>query len=123
MRFEGVSVRLRHGSRAKTNLEDMSEAELAEYYYRHRDEFPQGQGEEVTSQAPKRLDVVQSIRLSTSEAERLRRAADKAGMNVSAYIRHVLLEPTQPVVNLARVRKDLARIRAAVDDAENLVAA
>jgi len=93
---------------------DLTEEELAEYFYAHRDELA---GEEVTSVEPKRLDVMFSARFSRDEAEAVRGAADRAGMPLSAYLRYAVLAVEDKHVDLDRVRRDLARVRALSNDA------
>jgi uncharacterized protein (DUF1778 family) len=95
--------------------ESMSEEELAEYYYAHRDELA---GEEVPSRKPRRLDVMISARFTPEEAGVVRAAAHRAGLSVSAYLRlRALGEEAANVVDLDQVRKDLAAARTVVDHA------
>lgn len=95
--------------------EEMSEEELAEYFYEHRDELA---GEEVPSRAPARLDVMFSARFSRDEAAAVREAADQAEMSLSAFLRQAVLAVTEKrVVDLERVRRDVAKLRELSDDA------
>lgn len=95
--------------------ESMTEEELAEYYYEHRNELG---GEEVPSRRPHRLDVMISARFTPTEAASVRAAAERAGVSVSAYLRNcVLAADDAKVINLDRVRKDLATARNVVDHA------
>jgi hypothetical protein len=96
------------------NPDEMTEAELADYYYTHRDDLA---GEEVPSPVPKRLDVMLSVRFSAAEAAEIRAAAQRARMSVSAFLRQQALASTSNVVDLARVRADLEDMRAKAADA------
>lgn len=94
--------------------DEMTEAELAEYYYAHRDDLA---GEEVPSH-PRRLDVMISARFSTDEAAKVRAAADRANMTVSAFLRQqALVAVDSNVVDLARIRADLEDVRNKATDA------
>jgi ribosomal protein L29 len=96
-------------------LSEMSEAELAEYYYQHRHEAA---GEVVNSTPPGRLDLMVSARFSEVEAAAVRQAAQRAGMSVSAFLRQSALANTDTnVVDLERVRRDVARLRDLASDA------
>jgi uncharacterized protein (DUF1778 family) len=93
----------------------MTEAELAEHFYAHRDDLA---GEEVDSRPPTRLDVMVSARFSRDEAQVLREAAESAGMSISAFLRQsALAATTANVVDLERVRQDVARVRELASDA------
>lgn len=97
------------------DVDKMTEAELAEYFHRHRDELA---GEKVESRAPIRLDVMISVRFSGDEASALRAAAERAGMSLSAFLRQsVLAASTSNVVDLDRVRQDVARVQELASDA------
>lgn len=94
---------------------EMTEAELADYFYRHRDDLA---GEEVSSQARPRLDVMISARFSAGEAARVRATAERAGMSVSAFLRQQALAAADSnVVDLSRVRADLEDVRSKANDA------
>jgi hypothetical protein len=83
----------------------MTEAELAEYFYAHRDDLA---GEEVPSRTPERMDVMISARFTPSEAVELRAAAEQARMSVSAFLRQRVMATLHTnVVNLERARADL----------------
>ncbi|GEM_PF-5978938 len=59
-----------------------------------------------------------SARFSRDEAAALRTAAEHAGMSLSAYLRQsALLAATTNVVDLDRVRQDVARVRDLASDA------
>src|SRR5262245_35883566 len=65
------------GQMSNNDVDNMTEAELAEHFHRHRDNLA---GEEMESRAPTRLDVMISARFSREEAAALRAAAARAGM-------------------------------------------
>lgn len=89
-------------------LEEMTEAELADYYYEHRDELAEHDEEPVASVKPERLDVMVSARFSLSEAAEVRAAAEKAKMSVSAFLRLAALNAMgSEVVDVERARADL----------------
>lgn len=95
--------------------ESSNEANLAEEFYRHRGDLA---GEEVPSVTPARLDVMVSARFSAQEAQALRRAADGAGMTLSAFLRQCALAASQTnVIDLDRVRQDVVRLRDLASDA------
>lgn len=95
--------------------EEMTEAELAEYYYAHRADLA---GEEVPSRSPERMDVMISARFTPSEAAQLRAAAERAGMSVSAFLRQrVMAALSSNVVDLERARADLKEVYAKAADA------
>lgn len=101
------------------NPDDMTEAELAEYYYANRSDLA---GDEVPSRTPSRLDVMISVRFSAAEASTVRAAAERAHMSVSAYLRQRALSPGGEVVDLDRVRADLRAVRATAADALHALA-
>src|SRR5215211_4066229 len=97
------------------DVDKMTEAELAEHFHRHRDDLA---GDEVESRTPTRLDVMISARFSREEATALRAAAERAGMSLSAYLRQTALAAfATNVVDLDRVRQDVARVKELAADA------
>jgi uncharacterized protein (DUF1778 family) len=95
--------------------DEMTEAELADYFYTHRDDLA---GEEVASQPPKRMDVMISTRFSPGEAAELRAAAAQAGLSVSAFLRQsVMTTMRDTVVDLERARADLKDVYSKAADA------
>ena len=96
-------------------LDEMTEAELAEHYYSHRDDIDSA-GEEVDYVPPRAARV--AIRLSFEEERRIRQAAEAAGMSVSAFLRQVGLRAASGgVVDIDRLRRDVNEARARIDDA------
>jgi uncharacterized protein (DUF1778 family) len=95
--------------------EQMTEAELAEYYYAHRND-PDMLGEQVEYVPPRAARA--AVRLSFEEEDRIRQAAQRAGMSVSAFLRQAGLSAARVhVVNLERLRRDVNEARARIDDA------
>lgn len=95
--------------------EQMTEAELADYYYAHRDD-PDMVGEQVKYVPPRAARI--AVRLSFEEEDRIRQAAQGAGLSVSAFLRQAGLSAARAdVVNLERLRRDLNEARARIDDA------
>jgi hypothetical protein len=66
------------------NPDEMSDAELAEYHWEHRDDEL---GEEVEFEVAKPLRVTMSFRLPAQEADAIRAAAAAAGTSLSEWIR------------------------------------
>lgn len=66
--------------------ERMSEAELADYHYQHRDD-PEMDGEPVEMSIARPLSVTVSFRLPQEEAATIRAAADESGLSQSEWIR------------------------------------
>lgn len=75
--------------------ENLTEAELADYYHRTEDvsEFDLEHPEPVTV----RRTVTISVRFSEEEITELRARADQAGVKVTSFIRAAALEATSPV--------------------------
>jgi uncharacterized protein (DUF1778 family) len=93
----------------------ITEAELAADFYEHRDDLA---GDEVPSKLPARLDVMISARFTREEAETLRDSAAQAGMSVSGFLRQsALTAAVTNVVDLDRVRQDVAGMRELAADA------
>jgi uncharacterized protein (DUF1778 family) len=94
---------------------EMTEAELAEYYYEHRNDSDM-LGEQVDYVPPRAARI--AVRLSHEEERRIRQAAQAAGMSVSAFLRQVGLTASgTAVVDLDRLRRDVDEARARIDDA------
>lgn len=68
-------------------LDQLSEAELAEWQYAHRDELDSEQGELVDVEISPHVSVTMSFRLPGTEADAIRRAAADAGVTMSEWIR------------------------------------
>lgn len=105
------------------NPNDMTEAELAEFYFEHRDD-PRMWGEQVPSREPERLDAIISLRFTKDEATSVREAAKAAGISVSDLLRAAALKAVRAgnVVDLDRVRRDVARVQELAADAMRALA-
>jgi uncharacterized protein (DUF1778 family) len=86
----------------------MSDAELAEYHWQHRDDKL---GEEVEFEIAKPLRVTMSFRLPAQEADAIREAATAAGTSLSEWIRWATMRaardtdvppPRHPAISRAR---------------------
>ncbi|XVU22429.1 plasmid mobilization protein [Actinoplanes sp. CA-054009] len=95
--------------------EEMSQEELAEFYYSERHDIV---GEPVSSPSPAKLDVMFSVRVSAEEAAVIRAGAAGIGLSVSAFIRQVALSAasSREAVDLERLRRDAGQL-------QNLIAA
>ncbi|MGH3735393.1 MAG: plasmid mobilization protein [Micromonosporaceae bacterium] len=97
-------------------VSEMSEAELAEYYFAHRHD-PDMAGDQVAYTPPRGQRV--AIRLSLDEERRVREAAQAVGMTVSAFLRRAALDAADNgrVVDIERLRRDVGVARSRIDDA------
>ncbi|MEV6982407.1 hypothetical protein AB0M95_14255 [Sphaerisporangium sp. NPDC051017] len=98
------------------DVEQLSEAELAELYYAHRDD-PDAQGEEALRTEPSRLSSIVSVWFTPEETVRLRRAAEEAGLTLSSYIRQCALTTSDRPVDIDRVRRDVEEAGRRLSDA------
>ena len=81
---------------------DMSEAELAEWQYAHRQELDAEEGELVDVEIARQLSVTMSFRLPGAEADAIRQAADAADMTLSEWIRQACADALDPAGNGSR---------------------
>lgn len=96
-------------------FDEMSEAELAEYYYAHRDD-PDMVSEEVAYNPPRGARV--AVRLTFDEERRIREAAEAAEMTMSAFLRQAALSTAiGQVIDIERLRRDVDEARSRIDDA------
>lgn len=72
--------------------DEMSDAELAEYHWEHRDDEL---GEEVDFEIAKPLRITMSFRLPAEEADAIREAAAAAGTSLSEWIRWATMRATR----------------------------
>lgn len=99
---------------------EMTETELADYFYAHRNDLA---GDEATSQAPERMDVMISTRFSQAEAAELRAAAARAELSVSAFLRQrIMATLSDKVVDVERARADLKDVYSKAADALHALA-
>ena len=91
-------------------LNDMTDEELAEWQYAHRNELESDEGEEVEVEFSPQLSVTISFRLPGAEAEAIRGAARNAGFSLSEWIRQACaaaLEPDEPAGSRRAVQTEL----------------
>lgn len=102
----------------KHPTDDMTEAELAQYYDRTHDlsEFDLEHPEPLTP-ARQRLDVSISVRFTPEEIDLLRARAEQSGMKVTALIRALAVQHQgEPVVDVPAVRRALAALTEQIAD-------
>lgn len=87
------------------DLDEMTEAELAEWQYAHRDELDSDEGEAVDADVSPQLSVTLSFRVPGSEADSIREAAREAGMSMSEWIRRACAVAAAPDAATARAQK------------------
>lgn len=101
--------------------DDMTEEQLADWQYAHRQQMDADEGDEVDVDISPRLSVTMSFRLPADEADAIRTTASRAGMTLSDWIRRACAAAVQedetrtsltPVVQqLAEVFQDLTDAR------------
>ncbi len=104
----------------------MSERELADWQYAHRDELDAEQGDEVDAHISSSLSVTLSFRLPAAEADSIRTAAADSGLTLSEWIRRACASSadeseTSPVggaylEHLAQVMHDMDKASAHLRD-------
>ena len=107
-----------------TDIEHMSEAELADYYDRTHvlDGFDLKHPGPITPPRG-RLDVTISVRFSPEEIDLLRTEAERAGLKVTAFIRTLALQHASgPVLDRAALRRKLATVSAELTALERQLA-
>lgn len=77
-------------------LQDVSDEELAEWQYVHRNELESGADEEVEVEISPHLSVTISFRLPGAEADEIRQAARDAGLSLSEWIRRACTDALHP---------------------------
>lgn len=87
------------------DLDQMTEAELAEWQYAHRDELDAEEGEPVHADISPQLSVTLSFRLPGAEADAIREAAREAGMSMSEWIRQTCAVVAAPEDAAAQARE------------------
>jgi hypothetical protein len=102
-------------------LDDMTDAELAEWQYAHRDELESAEGEEVEVEISPHLSVTISFRLPGAEADAIREAARDAGVSLSEWIRQACAEALEPDEAASSRRAVQAELRDATRELEALV--
>ncbi len=104
-----------------TNLNQMTDAELAEHYNRTHD-VAKFEGCEVVVPpgTTKTRNLTISIRLSSTEMADLETQAAVAGLPLTTYIRTTALAAKEPPVDRNAVLELLARLRSKVEPTEGL---
>ena len=103
-----------------TKLNDLSEAELAEWQYAHRDELESEEGEEVEVEISPQLSVTISFRLPGGEADAIREAARDAGVSLSEWIREACAATLEPDEDAGSRREVQTELRDATRELEAL---
>lgn len=99
-----------------TNVNSMTDAEMAEYYDRTHDTSEFDDGEVVVPPKSKQTrNVTISVRFAPGELEDLEGQASAAGMPVTTYIRSVALAAKEPPIDRDGVLDLLAALRRKID--------
>jgi hypothetical protein len=99
------------------DFDDMTDAELAEWQYAHRDELDAEEGEPVDAEISPQLSVTLSFRAPGAEADAIREAARHAGMSMSEWIRQACAVAAAPDVAAVQARE----AQGALDEVVRLV--
>lgn len=99
------------------DLDAMTEAELVEWQYAHRDDLDSDEGEAVDADISPQLSVTLSFRVPGSEADAIREAAREAGLSMSEWIRRACAVAAAPDAAAAQARE----AQEALDEAVRLV--
>lgn len=99
------------------DLDEMTEAELAEWQYAHRDELDSDEGEAVDADISPQLSVTLSFRVPGAEADAIRQAAREAGLSMSEWIRRTCAVAAAPDAAAAQARE----AQESLDEAVRLV--
>ncbi|MGW1677021.1 hypothetical protein [Saccharopolyspora sp. NPDC002376] len=105
--------------------EEMTDAELADYRYAHRDD-PDLDGDEVEMMVARPLNVTMSFRLPQNEALEIRATVEASGSTLSEWIRAACADalangkpPAKPAPSLGP--EQAQRLLAALEAAEAVV--
>lgn len=93
---------------------EATDAELADYYDRHRD-LPDW-GEPQPLQQPQRLEVTISVRFTPAEIATLRARAAAAGLKPTTYIRRCALATEQAPIDRAQLSRTVAALTRDLED-------
>lgn len=109
----------------KDRKEEMTDAELADYHYAHRDD-PELDGERVEATISRPLGVTMSFRMPRDEALAIRAAVEASGLTQSEWIRAAcaaaLSAQTPPSKPATMLGPEQARkLLAALEEAETIV--
>lgn len=101
-------------------MNDIPEAELAEWQYAHRDEFDADRGEEIDANVSPHLSVTISFRLPGDETDAIRQAARDAGMTLSEWVRQACSDALDPDRSARSHRAVQSELRDATRQLEEL---
>jgi hypothetical protein len=93
---------------------EATEAELADYYDRHRDLSAWGPPQ--PKQAPARLDATISVRFSADELATVRARAEAAGLKPTTYIRRLVLAADDAPLDRMRLARTVDALTRDLDD-------
>lgn len=91
-----------------------TDAELADYYDRHRDLTDWSEPQPV--QKPERLDVTISVRFTPAEIATIRTRAEAAGLKPTAYIRRCALANERPPIDRGQLSRTVAALTRDLED-------
>lgn len=99
------------------NLNEMTEAELADYYNSTHDlsEFEGGEVVTVPETQPETRNVTISVRFSPSELADLEEQATAADMRLASFIRATVLAASEPPVDRAEVLDMITALRRKIE--------
>lgn len=111
--------------RNEPDFANMTDAELAEWQYAHKDEldaeWEQGDYEPVDVELAPTFEVTRSFRLPVTDARLIDEAAERAGTSRSEWIRRTLLAAARPSADSVISQADLRRVADLLRSAEALV--
>lgn len=111
--------------RSEPDFSRMSDAELAEWQYAHRDELDdemrRGEYEPVEMHIEPTFEVTRSFRLPAVDAQLIDEAAERSGLSRSEWIRGVLLAAARRDAEPVITRVELQRVAELLRTAERLV--
>lgn len=90
-----------------------SDAELADYYDRHRDLTDWGEPQPLQRE---RLDVTISVRFTVAEINAIRARAEAAGVKLTTYIRHCAVADEQTPIDRVRLSRTVAALSRDLED-------
>jgi predicted DNA binding CopG/RHH family protein len=93
---------------------EATDAELADYYDRHRDLTTWGEPE--PKRAAGRLDVTISVRFSADELAAVRARAEAAGLKPTTYIRRLVLTADEAPLDRTRLARTVDALTRDLDD-------
>lgn len=91
-----------------------TDAELADYYDRHRKGGDWGEPELMGR--PERLEVTISVRFTRAEVAAIRVRAEEAGLKPTSYIRRCALEAEEPPIDRGKLSQSVAALSRDLED-------